>query len=343
VGNVRRAGEAEYRKGLWRVRGTGTNVLGEGDSFHFVYKRVTGESELIVRVLRAPGTDPWACAGLMMRESLAADAPHVFLSITSARGGLLASRPRLRGETSVSLDPATRGSWWLKLKREGDKIAAMKSSDGTRWWTVEKLTVPMEVEFYAGLAVVGVRDAALGEGLFEGVEEGASIRNRAYTPQVELRSGSMQSGYIDRMDDDLIRFDPLEHRAPMTTRGVAIIRFQPVPVKSAPLIAPGRHGVLLTTGEFIEGECGGIANHRVTINSVPLGLKRYDVNNEVVAIVLGKRPIAPRRAFEVTTTDGASWLAESVSLDTDGLLLREPSLGTRRIALSDIVELRRGG
>ncbi len=343
VGSVRRAGEAEFRKGLWRVRGTGTNVLGDGDSFHFVYKRVFGESELVARVLRAPGTDPWACAGLMMRESLAADAPHVFLSITAARGGLLAARARARGETSVSLDPATRGSWWLKLKREGDKITALKSSDGKRWWTVEKLTVPMDEEIYAGLAVVGVRDAALGEGLFEGVEEGASIRNRAYAPQVELKSGSMQSGYIDRMDDDVIRFDPLERRAPMTVRGVAMIRFQPIPLKSAPLVAPGRRGILLTTGEFIEGECSGLANHRVTINSVPLGLKRYDVNNEVVALVLGKRAIAPRRVFEVTTTDGATWLAESVSLDTDGLLLREPSLGTRRIALSDIVELRRGG
>jgi hypothetical protein len=343
IGSVRRAGEVEFRKGTWRVRSAGTNVLGDGDSFHFIYKPVSGASELTARVARAPGSDPWACAGLMLREGLASDAKHVFLSITSARGGLLASRERKGGETTVALDHATRGSWWLKLKRDGDKITALKSPDGKRWRIVERLTLPMDEEIYAGLAVVGVRDTAPGEAIFDGLEEGASLRNRAYTPQVELRSGSQQSGWIERMDDADLRFDPLERRIPVSARDVAMIRFQPVPVKSAPLVAPGRHGVLLVTGEFIEGECGGIANHRVTVNSVPLGLKRYDVNNEVVAIVLGKRALQPRRAFEVTTTDGATWIAESVTLDRDGLLLREPSLGTRRISLSEIVELRRGG
>lgn len=343
VGSVRRAGDVQFERGLWRVRSAGTNVLGDADSFHFVHKPVTGESELVARVRFAPGADPWANAGLMLRESLAADARHVFLSVTAARGTLLTARDNTGGQTTAGLDHAARGAWWLKLKRDGERITALKSPDGKRWSIVEKLTLPMADEIHAGLAVVGVRDTAGGEAHFEGVEEGASLRNRAYVPQIELKSGSLQSGYIERMDDTDIRFDPQERRAPVNTRSVAMIRFQPLPVKSAPLLASGRRGVLLTSGEFIEGECEGIVSHRVILNSVPLGLKRYDVNHEVIALLLAHRAPLARGAFEVTTIDGATWLAESVTLDRDGLLLREPSLGLRRIAFSDLREFRRAG
>lgn len=342
VGSARETGEAEFRNGMWRVRSTGTNVQGSEDSFHFAYKPVSGSSELVARVLRAPGTDPWARAGVMMREGLAADARHVFLSVTAARGGLLASRERKGGETTMALDRMMGGSVWLKLKRDGEYITALKSIDGRRWSIVEKLKMPMDEELYAGLAVVGVRDTTLGEGLFERVEEGASLRNRAYVPQVELKSGSLQAGYVERMDDTAVYFDPMERRTPISTRGVALVRFQPVPPKLAPRVSEGRQGVLLVSGEFIEGTCGGIENHRVTIQSVPLGIKRYDVNSEIIAIVLGNRAVAPQRPFEVTTTDGATWVALGVTLDPQGLILRESFLGTRRIYLHEIAEVRRG-
>jgi len=303
---------------------------------------VTGESEIVARVLHVQNTDPWAQAGLMFRESLAADARHVYLAVTASRGGVLASRERKGGDTTVQLHGAMVRGYWLKLKRDAEKVLALTSPDGRRWRVVERLTWPMAEELYAGLAVVSARERARGESIFDRVEEGVSLRNRAWVPQVELKSGSAQAGYIERMDDTAVWFDAVERRVPISTRGVALVRFQPVPLKLAPLLSAGRKGVLLGSGEFIEGECGGIANHRVTISSVPLGLKRYDVNNEVIAVVLGKRAVLPRGNFAVTTTDGATWLALDVALDREGLVLREPYLGTRRIFMHEISEVRRG-
>lgn len=342
VGSVREPGGSEFKGGIFRVRGTGTNVLADGDSFHFLCKRVTGESEIVARVLHVQNTDPWAQAGLMFRESLAADARHVFLAVTASRGGVLASRDRKGGDTAVQLDQPMARGYWLKLKRDSEKVLALTSPDGRRWRIVERLTWPMEEELYAGLAVVSAREGVRGESIFDQVEEGASLRNRAWVPQVELKSGSVQAGYIERMDDTAVWFDAAERRAPVSAHGVALVRFQPVPLRLATFLAAGRKGVLLGTGEFIDGECGGIANHRVTISSVPLGLRRYDVNNEVIAVVLGKRAVLPRRNFEVTTTDGATWLALDVALDREGLVLREPYLGTRRIYMHEIAEVRRG-
>lgn len=342
VGSAHESGSAEFKGGVFHVRGTGTNVLADGDSFHFVCKQVSGESEIVARVLYVQNTDPWAHAGVMFRDSLAADARHVLLAVTASRGGVLASRERKGGDTTVQLDRTMGRGYWLKLKRNADEILALTSHDGRRWRIVERLTLPMEQELYAGLVVVSAREGVRGESMFDQVEEGASLRNRAWVPQVELKSGSTQAGYIDRMDDTAVWFDPAERRPPVSTHGVALVRFQPVPLKLAPLLAAGRKGVLLGTGEFIEGECGGISRHRVTVSSVPLGLKRYDVNNEVIAVVLGKRAVLPRRNFEVTTTDGATWLALDVALDREGLVLREPYLGTRRIFMHEIVEVRRG-
>src|SRR5438093_7119491 len=47
VGSVREPGGSEYKGGIFRVRGMGTNVLADGDSFHFVCKQVKGESEIV--------------------------------------------------------------------------------------------------------------------------------------------------------------------------------------------------------------------------------------------------------------------------------------------------------
>jgi len=342
VGSMRESGGSEFKGGNFHVRGMGTNVLADGDSFHFVCKRVTGQSEIVARVLHVQHTDPWAQAGLMFRESLAADSRHVFLAVTASRGGVLASRERKGGETTVQLDRTMVRGYWLKLKRDTEKVLALTSPDGRRWRVLDRFTWPMEEELYAGMAVVSAREGVRGESIFDRVEEGASLRNRAWVPQVELKSGSTQAGYIERMDDTAVWFDASERRTAISTHGVAFVRFQPVPLRLAPLLAAGRKGVLLESGVFIEGECGGIANHRVTVSSVPLGLRRYDVNNEVIAVVLGKRAVLPQRRFEVTTTDGATWLALDVALDREGLVLREPYLGMRRIFMHEIAEVRRG-
>lgn len=342
IGSAGRAGDADLSGGMFRVRSFGTNVMGDGDSFHYVHKTITGESELVARLARVQSGDPWSAAGLMLRDGLAADARHVFLALTAGRGGMLVSRDRKGGETSVELAENLVSPAWLKLKRNGDTITAWRSANGQHWRLASRTTAPWPEEVLVGLAVAGGRAGVLNQSIFEYVEEAPSVRNRFFTPQVELLSGSMQPGYIAALDDTVLYFEGYA-RAPVTSRSVALIRFQAVPSRLAPLLSTGRTGVLLSTGEFIEGDCRRIERARVTVNSVPLGVRRYDVNNEVLAVVLGRRALHARRNYEVTTADGATWLALEVTLDRDGLLLREPVLGSRRISAHEIVELRRAG
>jgi hypothetical protein len=337
---VRHAGSADYAAGAFRVRAAGTNIIAESDSFHFVFKKITGTTELVARVMKVQLTDPWARAGLMMRESLAADSRNVMLSVTAARGGIFQWRERLAEQTSVRFDRGMAAPSWLKLKRDGEVFTALKSTNGKQWAVVERLTMRAMQELYVGLAVVGVRENVLNQSVFEQVKEGPSLRNRWFVPHVELQSGSAQMGYIARMDDSAIHFEGAMPKTPVSTLTVANVRFQPLPPRLAPWLNAGRPGVLLSSGEFIDGECRGVEEGRVILSSVPLGLCRYDVNSEVIALVLRKRSRPVRHAYELVTSDGSVWRGLDVVLDQDGVLLREPSLGLRRIPAHEIVELR---
>ena len=364
VGHVAQAGSVEVLNGLIRMHSFGTNILAQADSFQFVCKPVSERSELLVRVARVQSIDPWARAGVMMREGLAADARQVSLTITPRRGGVLTWRSQKGAETEVLLERNLVMPCWLKLKRDGDHFTASYSHNGRQWRTMERVSLPMSEECYAGLALTAgpdseggrafadrggpremrkVSQAYAGQGFFEEVEEGPLLRSRHFTPQVELRGGSMQSGWIASMDDSMIRFDPAEGKSSVSTRGVAVVWFQPLPSPWASLVSAGRPGVLLTTGEFIESECRSMGAGRVTMSSVPLGLLRYDMNTEVVAVVLAKRAAPVSRLFEVTTVDGSRWRGTEVTFEREWVVVREPTLGVRRIPASELAEFKRNG
>jgi hypothetical protein len=364
VGSVAQAGRVEVRDGLFRVHSFGTNILAQADSFQFVCKPVIERSELLVRVARVQSIDPWARAGVMMREGLAADARQVSLTVTPRRGGVLSWRSQKGVETEVSLERNLVTPCWLKLRRDGDQFTASYSHNGRQWRTLERVSLRMAEECYAGLALTAgpdseggiafenrggpqemrrVSQAFAGQGFFEELEEGPSLRNRHFTPQVEWRGGSVQSGWIASMDDSMIRFDPAVGKAPVPTRGVAVVWFQPLPARKAPVIAAGRPGVLLTTGEFVDSELRGVDAGWVTMSSVPLGLLRYDMNTEVVAVVLAKRGAPVSCLFEVTTVDGSRWLGTEVTFEREWVVVREPVLGVRRIPASEMAEFKRNG
>lgn len=341
VGSVSHAGSVAYRAGVFRVRSSGTNTLGTEDSCHFVFKQVSGTSEVIARVTKVQLTDPWARAGLMIRESLAAGSRNVFLSVTAARGGVFQWRERLGEETSVTLDRSFAVPCWLKLKREGSKFTAFRSRNGSQWALVDKVTMSATKDLYVGMAVVSAHGSMLNESVFEEVEEGPALRNRWFTPQVELQSGSIQLGYIETMDDTAVHFEGRFGRESLSRGGVANIRFQPLPSRVSSLLNAGRPGVLLTSGEFIEGECRGVSGGRVAISSVPLGLVRYDVNSEVVAVVLRKRSLSAAHSYEMKLVNGSVWRGLEVAIDPMGVVLREPMLGLRRIPMHEVAEFRR--
>jgi hypothetical protein len=188
----------------------------------------------------------------------------------------------------------------------------------------------MDEDFLVGMAVSGGPSGLLNRTLFDGIEEAPALRNRWFVPRVTLKSGSVVAGHIVEMNDSMIRFQDDFGTRSVAAPAAVNLCFQVVPERLSALVASGRPGILLSTGQFIDGECRGIRNGRVTISSVPLGLREYDISYEVIAVTLRRAVPAAGRAYVARTADGSTWFASAVEMTGQDLVLREPTLGLRR-------------
>ena len=171
VGAVGSPGNAVSSDGSYRLRGAGTDLWEGTDAFHVVHRRWTGDGDVVVRLgtLSTPSGANWSMAGVMIRESLAANARHASLLVTT--DGKLKFRRRLStGATTLSHGPpagSTTVPRWLKLSRRGAVIAAYASTDGQTWTAVhvpESMALPQTVE--VGIWVLRNGNVGLGEAAF---------------------------------------------------------------------------------------------------------------------------------------------------------------------------------
>src|ERR1043166_648457 len=340
IGAMKFAGSTRYEHGTFTVRSSGVNIDGEADSFHFVFKPVRGDSEIVAEVFSIQYTHPNAKAGLMMRENLSEYSPNVMIAMTAEHGGMLQLRATERANTDGTPARPFFAPHWVKLKRRGNEFSAYSSPNGRIWSLIEKVSVPMSEKIFVGLAVAGVQDNMLNWTTFMKVREAPKLINEDFIPEVELISGSLVAGRPDLADENEIVFggEPKVVRVP-TTR-VARIAYQPLSGELAWKTRVSRPGVWVTTGDFFDGDFRNIEGRRLTISSVLYGLRTFDIDEEVIAVVL--QPRKPRNpSFELETADGATLLLSDLALGDGELRLRESALGEVCVPAFEILELRR--
>jgi hypothetical protein len=153
IGSVPFAGSSTYDAGTFTISGSGADIWGTSDAFHYVYTNLSGDGTIIARVATVQNVNAWVKAGVMVRETLAADSPHAFM-LVSASKGVAFQRRTLSGQASVSTaGSASTAPHWVKLTRAGNTFTAYESADGTNWTQVGTDTVPMTPTVYVGLAV----------------------------------------------------------------------------------------------------------------------------------------------------------------------------------------------
>ena len=91
VGAPALAGSSTYANGVFTVNGAGADIWGGADQFQFVHQTLTGDGQIIARVTAEENTDPWAKAGVMIKQSATAGAPYALLAVTPANGIALQS------------------------------------------------------------------------------------------------------------------------------------------------------------------------------------------------------------------------------------------------------------
>ena len=170
IGGVGLAGNAGYSNGTFTVNGSGADIWGTADEFHFVYQPLNGDGQIVARITGVENTDSFAKGGLMIRETLTGGSRHVILDLKPGGGLEFMNRTATNGTTSVVNGGTTVAiPHWLKLVRSGNTFTASRSSDGINWTVVGTTNVTMAANVYVGLAVTSHNDSVLNTSTFDNV------------------------------------------------------------------------------------------------------------------------------------------------------------------------------
>ena len=157
-----------------------------------------------------------------------------------------------------------------------------------------------------------------------------------YPAGVLLVNGSVLPGTIESADRSSVR---IAGSAPPVSRvHVARLLFQSVSEAQETSIQRVRTGVLLKSGDFVEGDFNGIRDGGIDIGSVVLGSKRIGVNQAVAVVLNDVRP-APAK-YELSTQSGGLYCSNTLRLEDNAVAANDTALGRIKVSAAEIVEIR---
>lgn len=126
-------GSAEFdaASGQYKITGTGADIWGSTDQFHYVWKSMSGNFAVSATAKFLTEGNPHRKAVIMLRGSSDADSPFVQLAIHG--DGMPSVQFRnAKGDTTNTVDFPVEGpaSWKLKLIRQGANITVWVAREG---------------------------------------------------------------------------------------------------------------------------------------------------------------------------------------------------------------------
>ena len=179
IGVPRLKGVTDQTGASVTITAGGADIWGSRDEFHFAHIDITGDFELTARICLLEMADIYTKAGLMLRASLEADAPHAMLLTfgdnqprNKNNGALEFQLRREAGGDCFGIYPpqplaerpdfpATFPNQWLKLTRKGNVIVGESSKDGKAWKTFCTHAQAFPGMSHLGLAVTSHNRASL--------------------------------------------------------------------------------------------------------------------------------------------------------------------------------------
>lgn len=171
VGPVGQAGSASITGNSMAVAGSGFDIWGTSDQFHFVYQPFNGDGSIVARVTNIDNSHVWVKAGVMIRETLSADSAQAMMLVTPGGTKGLAFQRRV-ATGGISTNTSGGGGTspaWIRLVRTGNTITASRSHDGVTWTVVGSDTFAMGQTVYVGVAVTSHDNAVLATATFDNV------------------------------------------------------------------------------------------------------------------------------------------------------------------------------
>jgi regulation of enolase protein 1 (concanavalin A-like superfamily) len=173
IGDVGAAGGDAFDSAAdtYTVRGSGSDIWGTADEFHYLWTKAGGNFEVTARVDSVQNVNAWTKAGIMIRANLNPGSAHASLFATPAKGVAFQRRPAENGITVHTAGPATTAPVWLKLQRTGTVVIAYYRKATTDAWTeIDRQTLGnLPSDVLVGLAVSSHVDGQVASASFSRV------------------------------------------------------------------------------------------------------------------------------------------------------------------------------
>jgi hypothetical protein len=162
IGSVGAAGRTSQSGDIITVNGSGADIYNAADAFQFAPQLVSGDCDIRALVTSVGNTDPWAKAGVMIRETLDPGAKNIAMVMSSGNGAEIQYRSNSGGGTSEASSGGKTAPYWVRLTRTGNTFTGYMSSDGINWTVLgSPQTMTMNSNTYVGLAVTSHNNGVL--------------------------------------------------------------------------------------------------------------------------------------------------------------------------------------
>ena len=157
--------------GTWTVSGSGRDLGGTSDQFHYVWQPLGGDGSLSTRVVTETNSNSRARAGVMLRQS--ADPASAFYAAVATPGSGLwvMDRPAYGAPVVTLANPAGHVPVYLRIERAGASVDASTSADGVAWTPIagSAATFAVSGALLVGLAVTSHTLTAASTATFDGL------------------------------------------------------------------------------------------------------------------------------------------------------------------------------
>ena len=188
IGMNPKAGSAAATGGVYRVTGGGANVWGNADAFHFVYRRMTGDSTLAAQIqFDGEGVNAHRKMMLMIRKDLTPGSPYADIAVHG--DGLTSLQYRLvQDGPTAEIRSTVKGATRVRIQKRGNAIMVFAGVDAGELVSSGPQVVELGESPYVGLAVCSHDANVLETGVFTNVTLDQPQRFRSKVAIFDLSS-----------------------------------------------------------------------------------------------------------------------------------------------------------
>ena len=176
IGNPALSGAQSLDGGTWTVQGAGNFIANQSDQFHYVWQSLAGDGTITARISSQASTGNNTEAGIMFRQSAAANAPSYALLATPGNGIIVEYREAASFNSLGLGQIAGATPLYLRISRVGSTFTSYTSPDGSTWTSIPGSAVAANFggSLLAGLAVTSQNAGTAGSAQFDSVSINAT-------------------------------------------------------------------------------------------------------------------------------------------------------------------------